>query len=158
MADTPLSVKYSLIVEKCLHPKKPRYADNGDGWTDFKLNVFELSMRVLFTMCVRTPKNKYNRFLIIAYFFITVSVNFSQPFFCVILAFVASTLSTLFKSNTPSFAHGLRSPHSPKANTKIIIDFFKYIFKDGGAFNSLIHRKTQPMSLLILRGKGLGLK
>jgi hypothetical protein len=29
-----------LVFEKCLFPKKPRWAEKGEGWADFKIKCF----------------------------------------------------------------------------------------------------------------------
>ena len=35
MGSFPWAFNSSLHLEKCLHPRNPRCADKGDGWTDF---------------------------------------------------------------------------------------------------------------------------
>ena len=41
-------IKKSLLLEKCLQPKKPLYAESGEGCTDFRIRCFLASIRVDF--------------------------------------------------------------------------------------------------------------
>lgn len=40
----PFRLRISLVFEKCLHPKKPLWAEKGEGCAAFNTKCFEVSM------------------------------------------------------------------------------------------------------------------
>src|SRR5688572_27103503 len=77
----PCLIRYSLVFEKCLHPKKPALAESGEGCADRRIKCLLSSIRVLFS-CANFPHNKNTTCSFSSeIFLITVSVNCDQPIF-----------------------------------------------------------------------------
>lgn len=79
MGCTPLAIKKSLVFEKCLHPKKPLYADKGEGCalskTRWRFSVIKLFLlRAFLPHKIKTTGDGW-----LLMIFITSSVNSVQP-------------------------------------------------------------------------------
>ena len=79
MVLNPLDFKNSLVCEKCLHPKNPRYADSGEGCGAFKIKWLGLLSFAHF-FAAGEPHNKNTIGLSCLFkISITASVNYSHP-------------------------------------------------------------------------------
>ena len=56
MGSFPFAFKYSLARLKCLFPKNPLYADNGEGWAEAKTKCLLRSMKAPFFWAKGTGK------------------------------------------------------------------------------------------------------
>lgn len=56
MGVLPWAVRYSLALEKCRQPKKPRYADRGEGWGAVSTRWRDLSMKAPLRIASDPPK------------------------------------------------------------------------------------------------------
>ena len=105
-----LSCKYWLVLEKCLQPKKPLYAENGDGWAASKTKCFFVSINdfLLFEKLPHNIKTTCSFFSEMKR--ITVSVKISRPNHWCDEGTQARTVKKAFKSKTPSSCdHFVRS-------------------------------------------------
>src|SRR6188472_3547658 len=77
----PFLISHSFAFEKCLQPKKPACADNGEGCAALRIKCLLSSIKTLFS-CANFPHNKNTTcFFSSEIFLITVSVNSAQPIF-----------------------------------------------------------------------------
>ncbi|MNH48212.1 hypothetical protein D3C79_1118690 [compost metagenome] len=47
MGAKPSLVRISFVFEKCLQPKNPLYAENGDGWAAVKIKCLFASIKAV---------------------------------------------------------------------------------------------------------------
>ena len=79
MGNNPLSFKNSFVLEKCLQPKKPLYADKGEGCTLSNTKCFDVSINGFLLRAF--PPQRINTTLSFCSEInrITLSVNHAQP-------------------------------------------------------------------------------
>ena len=76
----PFALKNSLHFEKCLQPKKPRYADKGLGCGASRIKCFELLSKAFFS-CAGLPQSRNTTGRSTSFTVrMMASVNCSQPF------------------------------------------------------------------------------
>ena len=110
MGCLPCASRYAFVFEKCLHPKNPLNAERGEGWGDCKIRC--LLSSISGALLRAFPPHKINTaFSVLSEIsFITLSVNHAQPHLECEFARCARTVKVVFKSNTPPFAHLVKSP------------------------------------------------
>ena len=149
MAGSDWDIRISLALENGRLPKKPRWAESGEGWGAVK-TWCRLSINERFFSAGFPHKTKI-RFEGCSFnLSITWSVNFSQPNLLCEFAFAARTVNTELSRNTPwvaqdsrqplgvdCFSEGLEKPMSLESS-------FKMLRNEGGIFVPLITEKQSP--------------
>ena len=101
--------KYAFALEKCLQPKKPLYADNGDGWGLLSTKFFSEFISASFFWAY--DPHKMNTLPEISEIFLIIwSVKISQPISLCEFGLLSSTVNELFRSKTPWSDHFSRFP------------------------------------------------
>ena len=146
MGAWPVAIKYSLVLEKCLQPQKPRWAARGLGWGAFRMQCFSASINSSF-FCAYAPHNKNttcDRSRLIVR--ITSSVNASQPWFWWDPAKFERTVKVAFTKNTPWEAHPLRSPCAGKGIPRSVLSSLNILSKLGGKGTPAATEKASPLA------------
>ena len=110
MGASPVFSRNSLVWLKCLHPKNPLGADSGLGCAA-DTSCFGL-FSITFSSGQVFPREDIRSGGPDHSVWITASVNCSQPIPLCENAWWARTVSTVFRRNTPCFAHFSRQPLS----------------------------------------------
>ena len=107
---SPCSIKYLLHFENGLLPKKPLYADNGDGCADSNTKWQEVSIKT-FLFLASLPHRINTRCGLSRFrYSIVAVVKVSQPLPLCDFALCASTVNTVFNNSTPCFCHARKLP------------------------------------------------
>mmetsp|Transcript_26823 Transcript_26823/g.52010 ORF Transcript_26823/g.52010 Transcript_26823/m.52010 type:complete len:212 (+) Transcript_26823:19-654(+) len=138
----PILSRYWLVLEKCLHPKKPRFADKPEGCAAVRTRCF---VRSRFTprCCAFLPHSRKTRPLCRSFSASTnADVSCSQPLLRWLLASFARTVRAAFRRSTPCSAQGVRLPH------------LGWNAGEEDAFSSLRSEATSLKMFLREEGKG----
>ena len=79
MGSRPAATRAALVRENGLEPKKPLWADSGDGWADSMIVWRDVSIERLLAAGVAAPQDEHDRVVLGVDGRITSSVNVSQP-------------------------------------------------------------------------------
>ena len=102
MGSRPLLFKYSFALLKCLHPKKPRYADKGLGCGAVKIRWPRFLATSSCFLMAKLPQSKNTRFSRVSdRRLMMVSVNCCQPIPAWLAAMWARTVSDAFSKRIP---------------------------------------------------------
>lgn len=136
-----------MHFENGLLPKNPLYAERGEGCA---LSIIRwLSLFISPRLERAFPPHKINTvfFVLSEMSFITLSVNHAQPQLACEFARCSRTVSVVFKSNTPSFAHFVRSPQSGSFILRSLSISLYMFLSDGGRGTPRLYRKAQSVRL-----------
>ena len=106
----PYFFNNSFTFEKWLHVKNPRRADNLQGCEDFRVTCFFSLINFAFFWASFPQSKKIILSQSVLIFFITSSVNLSQPYFLWEFTFESVVVKTLFNNKIPYEAHPVKSP------------------------------------------------
>src|SRR5262249_7005939 len=135
ISGSPRSRKMRLIVENGLLPKKPPWADRGEGcgasrsaWRGWSLSFF------FFCACPRhrTTMDGSGCALRPA---MMESVKVAHPLLLWLLGVWAQTVSTVLSSKTPCLPQGTRQPLVGSGTPRSACSSLKMLTSDGGGFN-----------------------
>ena len=136
-----------MHFEKHLLPKKPLYAERGEGCALSKTRCLPLSISARFERAL--PPHRMNTVFCVFWDIssITLSVNHAQPHFECEFARCSRTVNVVFKSSTPSRAHLVRSPQSGSVMPQIVLNLFVDIFERRRQGHARLYRTAQPVRL-----------
>src|SRR5690242_9563602 len=143
-------INNSLVLEKCLQPKKPLLALYGEGCAAFKTKCFVSSISDCFSWANLPHNRKTIPSLSSEILLITLSVNCSQPIFAWLPGSFCLTVKDAFKSKTPCCAHLIRLPFSGISIPRSFFNSLKILFSDGGFETPSGTEKLKPCACPLL--------
>ena len=150
MGASPFFSRNSLVWLKCLHPKNPLDADSGLGCAAVSTSCFGL-FSIAFFIWAGLPQRRYTIGRSCSFkVWITASVNCSQPIPLWENAWWARTVSTVFRRNTPCFAHFSRQPLFRNIAAQVTVELFINVYQRRRNVYIFSYREAKTVGLSIV--------
>ena len=140
----PASVRAVLVRENGWEPKKPLWADSGEGWADSMIVCRDVSMRVFFLRAWLPQRMNTTRWSLASTARITWSVKTSQPRPWCEAACPARTVRVVLSSRTPCLAHDSRLPWPGGSMPRSAWSSLWMLTNDGGIATPCCTEKHRP--------------
>ena len=141
----PVLVKYLFVLEKCLQPKKPELAENGEGWGAFKTRCLLASIKLSFSWANLPQRRKTRRSFLSDKVLMAALVSFSQPMSRWEAGLLARTVRIVLRSKTPCLAQLSKLPFVLEIFTPRSLSISLKIFtSDGGGVMPFGTEKESP--------------
>ena len=137
----------ALARENGRLPKKPLWADSGDGWADSITTWRVVSMSAFFLRADAPHRMNTTRSGLALTARITSSVNVSHPLPWCEAACRARTVSVALSSSTPCAAHASRQPWSGAADAEVGFELLEDVLERRRGRHARAHREAQAVRL-----------
>ena len=133
-------------MEKGFEPKKPLWADNGDGWGVAMIKCFEGSIKIFFDWAYAPHKMKTRFDFLSLKALIIWLVNSSHPKFLCDPGDPDSTVKIEFSNRTPRSAQADKFPSLGIGKFRSVEYSLKIFNKDGGNLTSELTENAKPFA------------